>query len=106
MENFENSENVEIVEDLENFPVKDRSKAAIRRKKTYFKGKNRLDRICKTRQYATSDRFDSTVKGMLKKTNVVTPHFDPDPYVSVNLKSIRRDLGTKEMLKDYYEEAV
>ena len=106
MENFENSENVEIIEDLENFPVKVRSKAAIRRKKTYFKGKNRLDRICKTRQYATSDRFDSTVKGMLKKTNVVTPHFDPDPYVSVNLKSIRRDLGTKEMLKDYYEEAV
>ena len=106
MENFENSENVEIVEDLENFPVKDRSKASIRRKKTYFKGKNRLDRIYKTRQYATSDSFDSTVKGMLKKTNVVTPHFDPDPYVSVNLNAVRRDLDTKEMLKDYYEEAV
>lgn len=106
MENFENSENVEIVEDSENFPVKDRSKAAIRRKKTYFKGKSRLDRICKTRQYATSDSFDSTVKGMLKKTNVVTPHFDPDPYVSINLKATRRDLNTKEMIRDYYEEAV
>ena len=106
MENFENSENVEIVEDVDNFPVKDRSKAAIRRKKTYFKGKSRLDRICKTRQYATPDSFDHTVKGMLKKTNVVTPHFDPDPYTSIKLKSIRRDLDTKEMLKDYYEEAV
>lgn len=103
MENFENSETVEEIED---FPEKNRSKASIRRKKTYFKGKNRFDRICKTRQYATPDIFDHTVKGMLKKTNVVTPHFDPDPYTSIELKSIRRDLDEKEMLKDYYEEAV
>ena len=103
---MENFENIEAVKDLENFPVKDRSKAAIRRKKTYFKGRNRLDRICETRQYATPDSFDHTVKGMLKKTNVVTPHFDPDPYTSINLKTIRRDLDTKEMLKDYYEGAI
>ena len=103
MENFENSETVEEIED---FPEKNRSKTSIRRKKTYFKGKNRLDRICKTRQYATPDSFDHKVKGMLKKTNVVTPHFDPDPYTSIKLKSIRRDLDAKEMLKDYYEEAV
>ena len=106
MENFENIETAETIEDLESFPEKNRSKTSIRRKKTYFKGKNRLDRICKTRQYATPDSFDHTVKGMLKKTNVVTPHFDPDPYTSIKLKSIRRDLNAKEMLKDYYEEAV
>ena len=103
---MENFKNIETVEEIEDFPEKNRSKTSIRRKKTYFKGKNRLDRICKTRQYATPDSFDHTVKGMLKKTNVVTPHFDPDPYTSIKLKSIRRDLDAKEMLKDYYEEAV
>lgn len=103
---MENFENIEAVEDLENFPVKNRSKASIRRKKTYFKGRSRLDRICKTRLNATHDSFDCIVKGMLKKTNVVTPHFDPDPYISIKLKDIRRDLDAKEMLKDYYEEAI
>ena len=103
---MENFENIETVEEIEDFPEKNRSKTSIRRKKTYSKGQNRLDRICPTRQYATPDRFDHTVKGMLKKTNVVTPHFDPDPYTSIKLKSIRRGLDAKEMLKDYYEEAV
>lgn len=112
---MKNIETVKVTEafddtvfDHEDFPIKDRSKA-VRRKKTYFKGKNRLSRICKARQYSKDDSvyaFDVRARGMLKKTNVIAPHFDPDPLLSINLKAICRDLDTKEMISDYYEEAI
>lgn len=121
MENFEKIETIDEIVDTfgasvfgeteakecyESFPEKDRSKAAIRRKKTYFKSQNRLNRIRKVRGYNPFDENENVIKGMLKKTNVVTPHFDPDPYTSINLKAVCRDLDVKEMIKDYYEEAV
>ena len=105
IEAFENYDIDETAFDSVNFPIKDRSKAA-RRKKTYFKGKNRYKWICDTRGYDLEGGNVHVIKGMLKKTNIITPQFDPDPLLSINLKNIRRGMDEKEMIQDYYEEAV
>lgn len=56
----------------ENFPTKDRSKSATRRKKTYFKGKKRFDRLC---DFALEPLFRNPrlIGGMLRKTNIIRP---------------------------------
>lgn len=101
-------DDTDICEVTESFPVKDRETKSARRKKTYFKGKNRYKRICNTRGYELEGGNVSVIKGMLKKTNVIIPHYEHDPFLSLKLKlkDICSDMDEKEMMEDYYEEVV
>lgn len=101
-------ENDDISGTIESFPVKDRTSKSSRRKKTYFKGKKRYKRICDTRGYELEGDNAPIIKGMLKKTNIIVPHYEHDPFLSLKLKlkDICNDMDEKEMIEDYYEEAV
>ena len=101
-------ENDDISETIESFPVKDRTSKSSRRKKTYFKGKKRYKRICDIRGYELEGDNVPIIKGMLKKTNIITPHYEHDPFLSLKLKlkDICNVMDKKEMIADYCEEAV
>ena len=106
MENFENSENVEIVEDLENFPVKDRSKAAIRRKKTFAKGNSRFYKVYSSGFTPFPDE-EHIIIGMLRKTNVIKVSHEKDAtHFGTNPSTVRRKLSANEKIAEYSMEAV
>ena len=67
MKNIENIDNLLL--DSESFHVKDRSKAA-RRKKAYFKGKKRFDRAY-NKGFTPYPNAESIIRGMFRKTNVI-----------------------------------
>ena len=67
MKNIENID--DLLLDSESFHVKDRSKAA-RRKKAYFKGKKRFDRAY-NKGFTPFPKAESIIRGMFRKTNVV-----------------------------------
>lgn len=79
---YENSidELNDIFEDTfvdENFPEKDRSRS-YRRKKTYFKGRKRYNRIYQ-KGFTPFSNTESIIKGMMRKTNIVRVYSPNDP---------------------------
>ena len=98
-------ENDDISETIESFPVKDRTSKSSRRKKTYFKGKKRYDRVYQ-KGFTPFPEKENRIKGMLRSTNVITANYNPDPYCEIDISAVRRDLDASELIKDYYEEAV
>ena len=74
MKNIENID--DLLLDSESFHVKDRSKAA-RRKKAYFKGKKRFDRAYNT-GFTPFPKAESIIRGMFRKTNVVKVFYEKD----------------------------
>lgn len=95
----------DICEVTESFPVKDRYSKSARRKKTYFKGKKRYDRIYQ-KGFTPFPEKENRIKGMLRSTNVITANYNPDPFHETDISAVRRDLDASELIKDYYEEAV
>lgn len=95
----------DICEVAESFPVKDRGSKSTRRKKTYFKGKKRYDRVCQ-KGFTPFPEKENRIKGMLRSTNVITANYNPDPYYETDISAARRDLNASELIKGYYEEAV
>lgn len=98
-------ENDDISETIESFPVKDRTSKSSRRKKTYFKGKKRYDRVYQ-KGFTPFPEKENRIKGMLRNTNVITANYNPDPYYETDISAVRRDLDASELIKDYYEEVV
>lgn len=98
-------ENNDISETIESFPVKDRTSKSSRRKKTYFKGKKRYDRVYQ-KGFTPFPEKENRIKGMLRSTNVITANYNPDPFREADISAVRRDLNASELIKDYYEEAV
>lgn len=79
---YENSidELNDIFEDTfvdENFPEKDRSRS-YRRKKTYFKGRKRYNRIYQ-KGFTPFSNTESIIKGMMRKTNIIRVYSPNDP---------------------------
>lgn len=108
MENYETIDNVEIfdevdnaVTDSENFPAKDRGRTAARRKKDYFKGKRRYERICDVGWEPDNPRI---LRGKLKKTHVIRPTIwrNSDTYrFDTKRSTIRRSNEVDNKLMDY-----
>lgn len=100
-------ENDDISGTIENFPIKDRISKSSRRKKTYFKGKKRYDRIYQ-KGFTPYRNKESIIRGMMRKTNVVRMYSPNDStrQKGFNHSNTRRDLNASELIKDYYEEAV
>ena len=122
MENFERIETIDeiinefgetvsgeadIVEEPESFPTKNRTKASVRRKKTYFKGKNRYDRICR-KGFVPYRNKESVIRGMFRKTNVVRVYCSSGDtrQKGFNHSNIRRPCSAFDKMTEYYEEAV
>ena len=122
MENFERIETIdEIVnkfgesvfgetdttEEPESFPTKNRTKASVRRKKTYFKGKKRYDRVCR-KGFVPYRNKESVIRGMFRKTNVVRVYCSSDNtrQKGFNRSNIRRLSSAFDRMSEYYEEAV
>ena len=100
-------ENDDISETIESFPVKDRTSKSSRRKKTYFKGKKRYDRVYQ-KGFTPYRNKESIIRGMMRKTNVVRVYCSSDRtrLKGFNHSNTRRDLNSSQLIKDYYEEAV
>lgn len=100
-------ENDDISETIESFPVKDRTSKSSRRKKTYFKGKKRYDRVYQ-KGFTPFPEKESVIRGMMRKTNVIRVYCSSDNtrQKGFNHSNTRRDLNSSELIKDYYEEAV
>lgn len=110
MENIETIETFdEIIDDSifdsENFPVKDRKQASARRKKTYFKGKKRFDRLC---DFGFEPLIGDTkvIRGMLKETNVIRPTFErnSEVYRFKNRSTVRRLNVSNDKMAEYSRE--
>lgn len=102
------SETVEnFMFDSENFPVKDRKQASARRKKTYFKGKKRFDRLCDF-GYEPLIGKTKVIRGMLKETNVIRPTFErnSEVYRFKNRSTVRRLNVANSKLAEYVMEGV
>ena len=98
-------ENNDISETIESFPVKNRTSKPARRKKTYFKGKKRYDRVYQ-KGFTPFPEKENRIKGMLRSTNVITANYNPNSYYETDISAVRRDLNASELIKDYYEEAI
>lgn len=83
--------------DSENFLVKDRKHTSARRKKTYFKGKKRFDRLC---DFAWEPLF---VGGKLRKTNIVRPtlHRNSEIYHFNDRSTIRRLNAASDKMTEF-----
>lgn len=112
MENFETIEtfdeiNNDAIYDSENFPVKDRKHASSRRKKTYFRGKKRFDRLC---NFGLEPLFRNhqVIRGMLRKTNIVCPTLErnSDIYHFNNRGTVRRLDTVNDKLAEFGSEDV
>lgn len=88
--------------DSENFPVKDRKQASARRKKTYFKGKKRFDRLCDF-GFEPLIRNTKVIHGMLRETNVIRATLDrnSEVYRFKNRSTIRRLNVANDKLAEY-----
>lgn len=100
-------ENDDISEIIESFPVKDRASKSSRRKKTYFKGKNRYDRVYQ-KGFTPYRNKESIIRGMMRKTNVVRVYCSSDStrQKGFNHSIIRSLDSTDNKMLEYYEEAV
>ena len=102
---MENIETIEFIDDSifdsENFPVKDRSKAAARRKKTYFKGKRRFDKVYPN-GFWPNPKAEPIIRGMLRKTYVIKPFHEKDTTrFGTNRGTIRRQEIANDKLAEY-----
>lgn len=88
---------------LEEFPIKDRSSRPGRRKKTYFKGKQRYE-LCKhnlDHGRMVLPKSESVTKGMLRKTNVMKRSLKTAFWNEGYLKGTnRRNHNTNKRLTD------
>lgn len=92
--------------DSENFPVKDRVRASSRRKKTYFKGKKRVDTLyAKTKNWTKyPKRNEAVVRGVLRDTTSVVKAYTENGGTrqkGFNRSAIRRQLNAKDKMTDY-----
>lgn len=94
------SENNDICEASENFPTKDRRHAA-RRKKAYFKGKNRFNTL-HSRGLEPLPKWEPMIRGFLRKTNVLM-HDYSTPYTTT-MSNIRRLASANDKLSGYFME--
>ena len=97
----------DIYEAAESFPVKDRETKSTRRKKTYFKGKNRYHRVCQ-KGFTPYPNKESVIRGMMRKTNVIRVYCSSDNtrQKGFNHSIIRSLDSTDNKMLEYYEEAV
>ena len=97
----------DICEATESFPVKDRETKSSRRKKTYFKGKNRYNRICQ-KGFVPYRNKESVIRGMMRKTNIVRVYCSSDDtrQKGFNHSVIRRLDSADDKMYGYYEETV
>lgn len=97
----------DICEVTESFPVKDRKTKSARRKKSYFKGKNRYKRVCQ-KGFTPYPNKESVIRGMMRKTNVIRVYCSSDNtrQKGFNHSIIRSLNSTYDKMRDYYEEAV
>ena len=100
-------ENNDISETIESFPVKDRTSKSSRRKKTYFKGKKRYDRVYQ-KGFTPFPNKESVIRGMMRKTNVIRVYCSSDNTRQKGFNhSIIRSLNSVDnKMLDYYKEAV
>ena len=110
MENIESIETFDkIIDDSifdsENFPVKDRKRASTRRKKSYFKGKWRFDRLYQ-KGFTPFYKYEPTLRGMMRKTNIIrwySPN-DGTRQKGFNHSDIRRLITANDKLAEYVME--
>ena len=97
----------DICEVTESFPIKDRESKSARRKKTYFKGKKRYDRVYQ-KGFTPFPNKESVVRGMMRKTNVVRVYCSSDNTRQKGFNhSIIRSLNSVDnKMSDYCKEAV
>ena len=97
----------DICEVTESFPVKDRYSKSARRKKTYFKGKKRYDRVYQ-KGFTPFPNKESVIRGMMRKTNVIRVYCSSDNTRQKGFNhSIIRSLNSVDnKMLDYYKEAV
>ena len=100
-------ENDDISETIESFPVKDRTSKSSRRKKTYFKGKKRYDRVYQ-KGFTPCPNTESVIRGMMRKTSVVRMY---SPNDSTRQKGFNHSIicsldSTDNKMLEYYEEAI
>lgn len=100
-------ESNDISETIESFPVKDRTSKSSRRKKTYFKGKKRYNRVYQ-KGFTPFPNKESVIRGMMRKTNVVRVYCSSDNTRQKGFNhSIIRSLNSVDnKMLDYYKEAV
>ena len=100
-------ESNDISETIESFPVKDRTSKSSRRKKTYFKGKKRYDRVYQ-KGFTPFPEKESVIRGMMRKTNVIRVYRSSDSTRQKGFNhSIIRSLDSVDnKMLDYYKEAV
>lgn len=104
---MENIETIEAIDDSifdsENFPVKDRSHAA-RRKKAYFKGKHRFDTL-RSLNFDPAPEWKPIICGMLRKTNLVVHDHDPiGTPRATSISDSRRLASANDKLSGYFME--
>lgn len=113
MENIETIETFdEIIDDSiydsENFPIKDRKHASARRKKSYIKGKWRVERLyAKTKDWTKyPKRNESVLHGMMQKTNVIRVYSANGNcrQRGFNHSDIRRLITANDKLAEYIME--
>lgn len=91
--------------DSENFPTKDRSRSAARRKKSYFKGKKRFDRLSNTKGF-TAYKKEPVMQGILRKTNAfVVVNENEITHFGTDRNTIRRQLSAKDKMIEFAMEA-
>ena len=88
-------ENNDTSEAIESFPVKDRTSKSSRRKKTYFKGKKRYDRVYQ-KGFTPFPNKESVIRGMMRNTR----------QKGFNHSVIRSLNSVDNKMLDYYKEAV
>lgn len=112
MENFKMTSFEELVADemfpendtvynSENFPTKDRKHASDRRKKSYFKGKKRFDRLSNTKGFSVHKK-EPVMRGMLRKTNAFEIVNENDiTHFGTDRNTLRRQQSVNEKLLEY-----
>lgn len=89
------------VYDSENFPVKDRDRASSRRKKTYFKGKQRFDRLSNSKGFSLYKR-EPVMRGMLRKTNAfVVVNENETTHFGTDRNTVRRRATADDKMTEY-----
>ncbi len=91
--------------DSENFPTKDRSRSATRRKKDHAKGKKRVETLyAKTKNWTVyPKRNEAVLRGVLRNTS--TNSVINLPKENFNRSTIRRQLSAKDKMMEFAMEA-
>lgn len=85
--------------DSENFPTKDRSRSAVRRKRDHSKGKKRVETLyAKTKNWTKyPKRNEAVLRGVLRDTTSVIKQ----PKENFNRSAIRRQLSANNKLREF-----